>query len=64
MYHLIKFVSSIRSNYEKSELSKDHIILKTTLDTMFLLKIEDELDECTDLEVIMKVGEIFNGIIP
>lgn len=45
----------IQKYYHRSELSKDYILLQTKLQTMFLSKIEDELDEYTDLEEIMKV---------
>lgn len=45
----------IQKYYHTSELSKDYIILQSKLQTTFLSKIEDELDEYTDLEEIMKV---------
>lgn len=57
-FHQIHFIDfMIRINYKKSELSKDLISLKSTLHTMFLSKIEDELEECTDLDGIMKAVE-------
>lgn len=52
----VLFVDFIMQKYyHTSELSKDYITLKSILYTSFLLKIENGLENCTDLERIIKV---------
>lgn len=41
--------------YNSSELSKDYNILRLKLQTMFLLKVENEMDGVTDIQDIMKI---------